>query len=332
MGNAPARASVPGSMKTRDTRHRTLWLGALLLLGCEAPVQATPEQSRVRAHLEGAFAQVAGAHPGGLDAGQTARRAAAIGWLREYIDAERYPVNDVSAARTPIFIDRFGNRCAMAALIERSGSGALAARISRQDNLARIWALRGDAELAGWLATHGLSLAEAARIQPSYDNVGVTTVHPTASVLASGLVGVTLPSAAGGGGFELLGGPAVRAGVRILHSTPGACNRCLYSSVAVMLEYARVFQLGYGSVNQLGLLGSIDLLDYGRESQLYLLLGALGAFDEARTPQLAAGGQAGLGFSWRGEQVPWFAEAVLGGLWQTRGVGLRLGLNFGFVW
>jgi hypothetical protein len=294
--------------------------------GCRGTPPGTVEHARVRAHLEGAHALVAARSPS-LSGPQLERRGELLRWLREYIDAGRYPVNDVLAERTPIFIDRFGARCAMAALIERSGHAGLAQRIARTENLARIRALAGDAELTRWLETHGLSLAEAARIQPAYDNVVTTSWQPTASVLGTMQVGGTF-----GSGFDLLGGPAVRAGARLVSRTEGACDQCVWRSVAFMLEYARVFRLGTPSVNQLALLTTVELGQYGREHQPYVLGGVVGAFDEQRTPQLGLGGQVGFGWSTRGGVFPWFVEVVVGALWQTRGVGLRGGLNAGVVW
>lgn len=64
---------------------------------------------------------VEAATPKGLTPAQLEARHRLIHLLREYIDAGRFPVNDVSPERTPIFIDRGGTRCAMASLIERTG-------------------------------------------------------------------------------------------------------------------------------------------------------------------------------------------------------------------
>ncbi|MGV3623488.1 MAG: hypothetical protein ACO1OB_21900 [Archangium sp.] len=298
---------------------RLLFLSVTMLFSCSNVT--TTDQERVRAHLEGAYAQVS-AVPNA-----SPRRAELIRWLRAYIDAGQYPVNDVVRERTPIFIDRFGTRCAMAALIERSGHGELVARVAKADNFARITSLAGDAELAQWLVDNGLSLEEAARIQPSYANEATDEFTPTASVLGTLQAGGSTAL-----GFDLLGGPAVRIGTRLTSVTRGACDRCVHRSVALMLEYARMFRLGSPSVNQLALLMTWDLNAQAREHQLYALAGALAHFDEQRAPQLGVGGQLGVGFSWRGSTFPWFVELVAASLWQTRGFGLRGGLNAGVVW
>lgn len=81
----------------------------LLLPGCRETFRSADEHARVRAHLEGAYAVVA-SRTASLPADQLSRRSELLRWLRAYIDAARYPVNDVAADRTPIFIDRFAPR------------------------------------------------------------------------------------------------------------------------------------------------------------------------------------------------------------------------------
>jgi len=66
-------------------------------------------------------------------------------------------------------VDRYGTRCAMAYLIEQSGGGDLVARVAATHNNARIPELRSDPELGAWLWRNGMTLEEAARIQPAYD-------------------------------------------------------------------------------------------------------------------------------------------------------------------
>ncbi len=57
----------------------------------------------------------------------------------------------------------------MAHLIEASGGGELVARVARERNGAFMGELAGDPELVGWLDRNGISLAEAAAIQPRYE-------------------------------------------------------------------------------------------------------------------------------------------------------------------
>lgn len=215
----------------------------------------------------------------------------------------------------------------MASLIERSGSPELVQRIASSRNLARVRELADDDAVVAWLDTHGMTLDEAARVQPSYSNE--TSVHwsPTAAVIATASTGATL-----GSGFELAAGPMVRAGVRRIESTDGACDECVYRTVALMVEYARLIQLGHAGTNQLGLVATWDLWHQSREHQLYALASLVGSVDESAPTQLGLGGQGGIGFSHRHEFVPWFVEGLVSAMWQTRGPSLRLGVNFGVGW
>ena len=66
----------------------------------------------------------------------------------------------------PYFIDADGTRCAMAHLLELGGAAALVARIANEKNNAFVEELANGQELPAWLDASGLSVAEAARIQP----------------------------------------------------------------------------------------------------------------------------------------------------------------------
>lgn len=303
---------------------RVLWV-TMLLIGCADSFEVQ-ERARIRHHLEGALSRLENAKPV-LSASQATARSELISFLREYLEAGQFPINDVSPTRTPIFVDRFGNRCAMASLIERSGSPELVQRIASSRNLARVRELADDDAVVAWLDTHGMTLDEAARVQPSYSNE--TSVHwsPTAAVIATASTGATL-----GSGFELAAGPMVRAGVRRIESTDGACDECVYRTVALMVEYARLIQLGHAGTNQLGLVSTWDLWRQSREHQLYALASLVGTVDESAPTQLGLGGQGGIGFSHRHEFVPWFVEGLVSAMWQTRGPALRLGVNFGVGW
>ena len=68
----------------------------------------------------------------------------------------------------PFFRDGYGALCAMAYLIERSGRRDLADRVALTRNNAFIAELANDPELRVWLDSVGLSVTEAARIQPTY--------------------------------------------------------------------------------------------------------------------------------------------------------------------
>jgi len=127
------------------------------------------EQARVRAHLDSAERELRGAPVTGLTAPQRAARAIALDRLHEYWVRGVFPQNtDFPDERVPYFIDRYGTRCAMAYLIEQSGQGEFVARVAATRNNARIRELRSDPQLVTWLDDNGLTVADAARIQPEY--------------------------------------------------------------------------------------------------------------------------------------------------------------------
>lgn len=75
----------------------------------------------------------------------------------------RYP-----GRRLPIFVDDVGTRCAMGHLIERGGGGDLVRHVSSRHNLARVHQLAALPAFVAWLLDNGLTVDEAALIQPTY--------------------------------------------------------------------------------------------------------------------------------------------------------------------
>jgi hypothetical protein len=96
-------------------------------------------------------------------------RALLLDELSRYRRRGRFPRN-VARGTKPVaqFIDERGTRCAVAHLMEISGQGELVRHIAQTDNNARVQALARLPELRAWLHAAGLSLDEAARIQPAY--------------------------------------------------------------------------------------------------------------------------------------------------------------------
>ncbi|HEX8359094.1 MAG TPA: hypothetical protein VF613_03180 [Longimicrobium sp.] len=158
----------------------------LLLTAALAPAaHATPpdaawrtrETARIQAHLLGAERLMETRDVSHLSADQREARGRALAALRRYRAAGRFPHNHQRPERTPVFVDEHGTPCAMAYLIAESGSRALVERVAATANLARIRELASDPELTGWLRANGMTVAEAARVQPAYGGEGV--VGPT---------------------------------------------------------------------------------------------------------------------------------------------------------
>ena len=127
------------------------------------------EVARLRAHFDSVDTELRTRDVSQLSVEQRANRTKLIGWLREYRNAGRFPENDQFPDRTiPFFRDSRGTLCAMAYLVDRSGRGDVVDRIARARNNAYIGELTDDRDLVAWLDKSGLSVGEAARIQPAY--------------------------------------------------------------------------------------------------------------------------------------------------------------------
>jgi len=133
------------------------------------PLAQRLEVARLRAHFDSVDAELRHSKALQLTPSQRRVRATLIGWLQEYRDAGEFPRNDRFPDRAmPFFRDGHGALCAMAYLIERSGRRDLVDRVASTRNNAFIAELANDPELRVWLDSVGLSVTEAARIQPTY--------------------------------------------------------------------------------------------------------------------------------------------------------------------
>lgn len=175
---------------------------AVLAWGCSPPAgvplpdgDASREVARIRRHLVGAETLIRSRDLSALTAAQRGARERRVAELRSYRLRGVFPHNHgLRDFRTPVFVDEHGTRCAMAYLIDQSGERALVSRIARNRNLARIRDLTGDPSLVAWLERNGLTLAEAARIQPAYDGSMYETDSRTSSsvwAVVGGAVGAT---------------------------------------------------------------------------------------------------------------------------------------------
>ena len=142
-----------------------LVLGAVLARN--APADA--EVVRLRRHFAAVEQQLLARDVSRLAPAQRTARARHIARLRAYARRGVFPKNtDFPGRSVPYFVDRVGTRCAMAHLIEEVGQGDFVARVAATNNNAYIAELAGEAELVAWLDHNGLTVAEAARIQPAY--------------------------------------------------------------------------------------------------------------------------------------------------------------------
>jgi hypothetical protein len=131
--------------------------------------QADVEAARIRAHLENVEHELLAADVSALSAEQRAARAYHIAVLREYREAGEFPHNHAAPdRRVPVFVDEHGMHSAVGYLIARSGRPDIVEHVRSTRNHATVHELADEPALREWLAQAGLTLDEAARIQPAY--------------------------------------------------------------------------------------------------------------------------------------------------------------------
>ena len=285
------------------------------------------EHDRVRGHLERALFAVESAGPRSPTRKVGARREALKRLLREYIDVGRYPINEVTAQATPIFVDDHGARCAVAALLEATGRGDLVAHVARTQNLARVRELVAEPAFREWLAFHGLDAEEVARIQPDYSAHLEAEWRPTVSVISAADASYGKEN-----GVEAILAAGARAGVRRNVRGSDDNGNSQYGSVALTLEYVRAVTVDRGATNQLGAILQWEPISNHSDAQWYVLGGPLASIDGDSRPGSGFGGELGAGFSFRRREIPLLFEVVTQGLVQDGEPTARLGAQIGVVW
>ena len=151
----------------------SLAAGSVILFGAGRPKPAesatSAEVARLQHHFDSVGVELRSRDVSSLTRTQRVKRARLAGWLQQYRNAATFPKNDRFAVATPFFRDAEGSLCAMAYLIDRSGRHDLVESVASTRNNAYIRELAGDPALIAWLDSAGLSVAEAARIQPAYN-------------------------------------------------------------------------------------------------------------------------------------------------------------------
>ena len=154
------------------------------------------EVARIRAHFDSVLAELPQRDVSMLTSEQRARRNALLVTLRAYRDAGEFPHNyDFPGQAVPYFVDRgTGVLCAVAHLMASTGRRDIVDRVAAMDNNVWVPQLANDTAFTRWLDAHGLTLAEAARIQVPY------IIEDAAPVSASGARGASTGSAIALGG------------------------------------------------------------------------------------------------------------------------------------
>ncbi len=161
-----------------------------------------PEVARLQQHFKTVEAELLSRDVSGLSPDQRAARQRNIEALRDYARRGVFPHNHDFASPMPYFQDQHGSLCAMAYLVARSGREDLVDKVARSANNAYLPELARDPQLQEWLIDNGLTVAEAARIQPAYPpfppieeaqrDAGYEIASVGASVLSGGAITWTL--------------------------------------------------------------------------------------------------------------------------------------------
>jgi hypothetical protein len=132
------------------------------------------ETDRVRLHFSKVLERVSAVDASALTAEPRGARAARLSDLAAYAEAGVFPRNpDFDDRAMPYFIGDDGAHCAMAWLLASDGEDELARRVAATDPNVFVADLALDPEFGAWLDRNGLTLVEAAHIQPSYPRTEV---------------------------------------------------------------------------------------------------------------------------------------------------------------
>jgi hypothetical protein len=102
-----------------------------------------------------------------LTAVQRNNRLRALDYLKAYGKQGVFPVNEYLNVRTPVFIDRQDNFCAVGYLVKATGFEEVSRMISAKTNLAYVHDMNYP-ELFAWAKQFGFTVDELAWIQPGY--------------------------------------------------------------------------------------------------------------------------------------------------------------------
>ncbi|MBL7952023.1 MAG: hypothetical protein JNM62_09910 [Flavobacteriales bacterium] len=143
-------------------------------------VRFNSDAERIAEHLHRVRQHLADNAPENISHLARSHRSALLDALETYADRGVFPMNNGVAGRSPVFIDEFGNACAVGHLMITSGDAELAERISQEMNLAYVHDIALP-EVAEWATTNGFTIDELAWIQPTYDHMK----HRDESLIAS---------------------------------------------------------------------------------------------------------------------------------------------------
>lgn len=121
----------------------------------------------IQLHLSLVEAQLRSNNTARLTTVQKQNRLQCLNYLHQYWQAGKFPQNEDYVYRTPIFIDKHDNFCAVGYLVKTSGHEGVSRKIAAQSNLAYVCDMKYP-ELLAWAKEYGFTVDELAWIQPTY--------------------------------------------------------------------------------------------------------------------------------------------------------------------
>lgn len=123
----------------------------------------------VQAHLSTVLPILKSADRSQLNESQKVSRKALLQKLEFYKNRKKFPINNDTQLRVPVFIDSYKTHCAVGFLMLQSGNGKMAAEISKLQNLSWVKDIKHP-QLLAWQVASGFSIAELKLIQGAYDS------------------------------------------------------------------------------------------------------------------------------------------------------------------
>jgi hypothetical protein len=190
-------------------------------------IVAESERRRVARHIARGGSAARARDVSHLDRALQLVRGLLLDELDRYVGARQFPLNHDFLDRQPYFVDAHGTRCAVAHLMEISGQGELVASVACTRNNARVRELADHPGVLAWLAAAGLTVEEAALIQPDYCRTvsdcvcGGAFSYTGYAVPADGVVEGVLIGMGKARVEAIYGKTAVKVGDEIVVSAPG---------------------------------------------------------------------------------------------------------------
>lgn len=135
------------------------------------------EQARIKKHLNYTLKKLQKVDAGKLPANEQATRQRTLDNLQHYIQLAEFPVNSRSLRRHPIFVDQYGNYCAVGYLLHAAGYDDIVDEIQQTNNLVQIDDIQNPRYIDA-ITSLGITMEEAAQIQPGYNWQNPVPVEP----------------------------------------------------------------------------------------------------------------------------------------------------------